>query len=1007
MLAYHPVSGKEIRVIQTDVSIWKDRKTIVYAENSRVYDTVFCSGSPTYRVQLEPAGVADLQEASRNSRLLFLSNRALSMIGPEKFKTLGIENVLNMEELHNLFPHLGPEWDGTLEDAVVMIASLMRYKCLGGLKDTWSSRASTLGLIQVDGAAPRLWWLTQYYVPSNAKRRREIQTCLQRNSKSKLIDKIILLNEEKVALGPLGPVPVEQRVIGGRLTYADVIRAAAEFPSDVIVAFANADICIDDESWADLWRVNLEDKFLALLRYDVPESGRVEDAQIFGPRADSQDTWVIRVADIVKRGAAELAKTLDFHFGRMGCDNVVALDMLRQKFMVVNPALSLKTWHFHSSGLRLYDKNDVIERPVFHYIVPSGFHDLRPVLSFDKDEIVSSFKPAPLMRYVRGSGATKWLSAANKVNVENPMKMENANTIVPGAETILTVRNCFQTPSGLVFDKERLLIGSALRAHTLWASAQVSALTPSLECKRGLVAPWPEGAEKVREIYVLKYLSKILQLGSGSAAASASALAKDGWEFFCPEKREIIEAMESFDWRAGRLPVIKHDTDIVVWCHEARCFPPSENECVLAEDVDALRKSVRSRQTDVLAGDRLRLVVVEDGSVMTESGVRDFEELADERFDIRVVYPGRTSAHRMTETLSGAWGIVCSGEIQACGWNWMLPVGAYCFEVGVSGSSGAAEALGISAASGLQHRFCLVGGLYDEVCKEELAWRKDNVAVDSSLPLIWMPRADMEGYFAHPGDSFREMVRLWEKAGLCRVKEHISATMVWWGDVGKDGVLLYDRPNHDWRLAAPAAEKEWRFALFGNPKPSSSGKAAPWFFWPRRPELVEAFENMTVLKGWDQRDAGIVFYGKIENKVQERRRGGDWSSACSKWVMARGDEPHSLSQQEYLEALSSARFGLCLAGYGYKCHREIECMAVGCVPICAPDVDMSSYADPPVEGVHYIRATSPAAASDSVGAMGQAEWEAMSAAGRAWWKKNCSCAGSFALTKSLIDGAAE
>jgi hypothetical protein len=425
---------------------------------------------------------------------------------------------------------------------------------------------------------------------------------------------------------------------------------------------------------------------------------------------------------------------------------------------------------------------------------------------------------------------------------------------------------------------------------------------------------------------------------------------------------------------------------------------------VLAEDVDALRKSVRSRQADVLPGERLRLVVVEDGSVMTESGVRDFEELADTRFDVRVVYPGRTSAHRMTETLSGAWGIVCSGGIQSCGWNWMLPVGAYCFEVGcVSGST---EALGISAASGLQHRFCLGGAtLYEEICKEELAWRKDTVA-DSSLPVIWMPRSDMEGYFAHPGDSFREMVRLWEKAGLCRVKEHISATMVWWGSVGKDGVLLYDRPNHDWRLAAGAEEKDWKFALFGNPKPPASAataRASPWFFWPRRPELVEDLTR-NMLKVWDQRDAGIVFYGKIENKVQERRRGGDWSSVCSKWVMARGDEPHSLSQQQYLEALASARFGLCLAGYGYKCHREIECMAVGCVPICAADVDMSSYADPPVEGVHYIRATSPAAAA-AASAMGQAEWETMSAAGRAWWKKNCSCAGSFALTKGLIEAA--
>jgi hypothetical protein len=998
MLAYHPVSGKEIRVIQTDASMWKDRNTLIYGEYSPVYDTVFSDGSPTFRIQLEPASSSELQEASRKSKLLFLSNRALSEIGVTEFKNLNIENVLNMEELHNVFPHIGDSWDGTYIDAIVMIASLMRYKCLGSLKEEiWNSRASSLGLVKVSGKAPRLWWLTQYYVPGNAKRRREIQTCLQRNSNSKIIDKIILLNEEVVPLGSLGQVPIEQRVIGRRLTYADVIRIAADFPSDVIVAFANADICIDDASWTDLWKVNMEDTFLALLRYDVPESGRVEDAKIFGPRADSQDTWVIRVADIVKRGAAELAKTLDFQFGRMGCDNVIALDMLRQKFMVVNPALSLKTWHFHSSALRTYDKDDVIERPVFHYVQPSGFHDLRPVLTFSKDEIASSFKPASLARYIRGSGATKWLSVVNKANGEHPMKMENANTIVPVDETILTVRDCFQTPNGLLYDKERLLIGSSTRSQNLWSTATVGALTPSLECKRGLVAAWPEGAETVREIYVLKYLSKILQLAPASLAAS------EGWEFFCPDKREIIEAMETFDWRTAKLPVIKHETDIVVWCKEVRCFPPSENVCVLAEDVDALRKSVRS-WSKCVKGERLRLVVVEDGSVMTESLVRDFEELADERFDVRVVYPHRTSAHRMTETLSGAWGIVFSGGISACGWNWMLPVGAYSFEI--SGGESGTEGLGISAASGLQHMFCSGGpGLYDEICKQEVVWRKENCDVDSSLPLILMPRSDIEGYFGHPGDSFREMVRLWEKAGLCRVKEHISATMVWWGAVGRDGVLLYDRPNHDWRLAAPAAEKEWSFALFGNPKPPAGATgASPWFFWPRRPALVETAADDVASKKWDEREAGIVFFGKIENKVQERRRGGDWASICSKWNMARGDEPHALSQQGYLDALASSRFGLCLAGYGYKCHREVECMAMGCVPICAPDVDMSSYADPPVAGVHYIRAASPEAAAEVAATMEQTAWETMSAAGRAWWKKNCSCAGSFALTKQLIDG---
>ena len=163
--------------------------------------------------------------------------------------------------------------------------------------------------------------------------------------------------------------------------------------------------------------------------------------------------------------------------------------------------------------------------------------------------------------------------------------------------------------------------------------------------------------------------------------------------------------------------------------------------------------------------------------------------------------------------------------------------------------------------------------------------------------------------------------------------------------------------------------------------------------------------------GWDARIRGLVFYGKIENKVQERRRtAADWSSACSgeaatpsEWVLVRGDQPYPFTQREYLERLATAKFGLCLAGYGLKCHREVECMAMGCVPLVAPEVDMESYAVPPREGVEYLRVANPAAAAAAAASMDQVTWERMSAAGQAWWRANASCEGMFALTKKLVE----
>jgi hypothetical protein len=75
-------------------------------------------------------------------------------------------------------------------------------------------------------------------------------------------------------------------------------------------------------------------------------------------------------------------------------------------------------------------------------------------------------------------------------------------------------------------------------------------------------------------------------------------------------------------------------------------------------------------------------------------------------------------------------------------------------------------------------------------------------------------------------------------------------------------------------------------------------------------------------------------------------------------------------------------------------------MAMGCVPIVAPEVDMTNYADPPEEGVHFFRAKGPEEAK-TLSETQEDQWAAMSAACKAWWKRNASVEGSFLLTKRL------
>jgi len=268
------------------------------------------------------------------------------------------------------------------------------------------------------------------------------------------------------------------------------------------------------------------------------------------------------------------------------------------------------------------------------------------------------------------------------------------------------------------------------------------------------------------------------------------------------------------------------------------------------------------------------------------------------------------------------------------------------------------------------------------------------------VPTIYVPDHP-DGYFHHAGDSFREMVDMWAEKGYVKVVKDESVHNVWLGGPGE--TLLYDRPTIDWYQKSPAREHTWTRALFGNPPPMGLNAYA-WTFWPRRPRLVEELAP-TATAGFAERKKGTVFYGKIENAVQDaarRGKGEDWSYICDEFDLVIGaTAKYKYSQREYLEALASARFGLCLPGFGKKCHREVECMAMGCVPVITPDVDITHYANPPEEGLHFVRVDSPADAYEKLAKISRASWEVMSAACKTWWKRNASCDGMWELTKEL------
>jgi hypothetical protein len=673
-------NGKEIKILRTDASLWKEHKTLSFTPSSPFYDTVYTEGTPSFLLMLKPTTVNAIQEACKRSVIVFLSRKATATIN---VSSLHLKNAVFLEELTAMYPHMGSPWDGTVEDAVTLVAILVGHRRIFG---SWNARAETYGLSKAPEPF-RLWWICL-----------EGQKCLsaqQKHKDSKLIDKVIALDESS--------------------TYADVIQKAATFPPDVVVGFATADISIDDKSWRTLWDLNLENKFLALLRYDVPASGRVEDAILDPvPRSDIQDTWVIRVKDILDRGADTIANTTQIPFGQQGAAPAIALEMLKHRFTVVNPALSMKTW---CSGKESSSSSGYVDRAVYHYVHPTGIHDLQPLLTIPKSLIVRCIQPTTIERPIEGAGAIQWLSAFNKQATAHaePLKLANSNPFTPSPEDVLRLTNCFQTSGGLAFDKDKMYIGKSPVSQAMWADSTMSAMTPTIASDKSIIVPWPAGADTSREIFVLQYLSKVLRIMPQDEI----------WEFFCPEKNEIVEAMEAFRWDTAHLPVIKHEKDLVVWSKEALLMLPT-TACTHVEDIAVLRNKLRGWNPSITTTDRLRIVIVEDGIVLDDTLVRKLEDVLEKAFEVRVVYPKRTTIHRMTYVMAGAWGVICTGAMESCGWNWILPHGSFVFEVPgqVPGQTGDI-CLTLSSAAGLQHRFCEKGEKQEEKIFEEV-WKEEN-----------------------------------------------------------------------------------------------------------------------------------------------------------------------------------------------------------------------------------------------------------------------------------------
>jgi len=103
---------------------------------------------------------------------------------------------------------------------------------------------------------------------------------------------------------------------------------------------------------------------LTQLRFDYTDS-MLGKCKLFGPRADSQDTWIFHS----KYNPYREAKIFNFIFGKPGCDNKLVYLFSLIGFEVFNQTYFVKTYHIQNSQARDYG-NDMLPKP-FMLISPN------------------------------------------------------------------------------------------------------------------------------------------------------------------------------------------------------------------------------------------------------------------------------------------------------------------------------------------------------------------------------------------------------------------------------------------------------------------------------------------------------------------------------------------------------------------------------------------------------------------------------------------------------------
>ena len=214
----------------------------------------------------------------------------------------------------------------------------------------------------------KIYLIYQFFVHKDADRNKELRKCLRFNVENPHIDKIYLLNEKIYTNAELGieSAKIEQINIVNRIKFKDIFSFVEQEQLKGYIITCNADIFFDKTvNNLRKSKMSKNKQILTQLRFEYTDI-QLGKCKLFGPRADSQDTWIWHS----NYNPYKERKMFNTIFGKPGCDNKLTYLFNLIGFDVVNQPYFVKTYHIQKSQERDYNSLQPMPRP---YMIVSPF----------------------------------------------------------------------------------------------------------------------------------------------------------------------------------------------------------------------------------------------------------------------------------------------------------------------------------------------------------------------------------------------------------------------------------------------------------------------------------------------------------------------------------------------------------------------------------------------------------------------------------------------------------